>query len=82
MRFGELLLRHRRAARLTQAALAETSGISIRALRDLENGRAQGAWQHSATIVVVGQPGVGKTTLAVFAADRSQTSTPARGGGF
>lgn len=46
--FGRLLLRHRRAARLTQADLAEASGMSVRALRDLERGRAQAAQRRSA----------------------------------
>ncbi|MGA6167441.1 tetratricopeptide repeat protein [Amycolatopsis magusensis] len=47
--FGALLLRHRRAAGLTQADLAENSGVSIRALSDLERGRALGAQRRSAT---------------------------------
>ena len=47
-RFGELLLRHRHAAGLTQAGLAEVSGVSVRALSDLERGRAQGAQRRSA----------------------------------
>ncbi|TNC25479.1 tetratricopeptide repeat protein [Amycolatopsis alkalitolerans] len=46
--FGRLLLRHRRAARLTQAQLAAASGVSVRAVRDLERGRAQAAQQRSA----------------------------------
>ncbi|WP_346052440.1 helix-turn-helix transcriptional regulator, partial [Amycolatopsis dongchuanensis] len=46
--FGRLLLRHRRAAGLTQAELAKASGMSERALRDLERGRAQAAQRRSA----------------------------------
>ncbi|WP_312869211.1 ATP-binding protein [Amycolatopsis pithecellobii] len=46
--FGRLLLRHRRAAGLTQADLAAASGVSVRALRDLERGRAQAAQRRSA----------------------------------
>ena len=36
--FGTILRRHRRAAQLTQAELAERAGISVRALSDLERG--------------------------------------------
>ena len=36
--FGELLRRHRLAAGLTQEALAERAGISVRAITDLERG--------------------------------------------
>jgi class 3 adenylate cyclase/tetratricopeptide (TPR) repeat protein len=41
--FGELVRRHRHAAGLTQAALAERAGISLRAVQDLERsvGRPQ-----------------------------------------
>ncbi|WP_246128134.1 helix-turn-helix domain-containing protein, partial [Amycolatopsis rhizosphaerae] len=46
--FGALLLRHRQAAGLTQAELAERSGVSVRALRELERGRAQAAQRRSA----------------------------------
>ncbi|WAL64304.1 tetratricopeptide repeat protein [Amycolatopsis cynarae] len=46
--FGELVLRHRRAAGLTQAALAGAAGLSIRALSDLERGRSRAAQRRSA----------------------------------
>jgi transcriptional regulator with XRE-family HTH domain len=49
--FGKLLLSHRRAAGLTQAELARVSGFSVRALRDLERGRAQAAQQRSAEVL-------------------------------
>jgi tetratricopeptide (TPR) repeat protein len=49
--FGKLLLSHRRAAGLSQARLAEASGISVRALRELERGRAQAAQQRSAEVL-------------------------------
>ncbi|WP_431877491.1 helix-turn-helix domain-containing protein [Amycolatopsis sacchari] len=45
--FGELLLRLRRASGLTQADLAEASGVSVRALSDLERGRARAAQRRS-----------------------------------
>ncbi|WP_177320081.1 ATP-binding protein [Actinoplanes philippinensis] len=37
--FSRLLAGHRRRANLTQEALAERTGLSVRSLRDLENGR-------------------------------------------
>ncbi|MFD2420654.1 ATP-binding protein [Amycolatopsis pigmentata] len=49
--FGKLLLEHRRAAGLSQADLSRASGISVRALRDLERGRAQAAQQRSAEVL-------------------------------
>lgn len=49
--FGELLLRHRRAAGLSQQALASLSGISVRALRELERGRARAAQRRSSEIL-------------------------------
>jgi transcriptional regulator with XRE-family HTH domain/tetratricopeptide (TPR) repeat protein len=52
--FGKLLLSHRRAAGLSQARLAEASGISVRALRELERGRAQAAQQRSAEVLAEG----------------------------
>ncbi|GAB3881693.1 hypothetical protein GCM10029964_038190 [Kibdelosporangium lantanae] len=139
--FGKLLLRHRVAAGLTQESLAEASGLSVRALRDLERGHAQAAQRRSTealadalrltgserevflssardgrrrsvrsatttavcalppqvpdllgreaelarlradasaggTVVVVGHPGVGKTTLAVSAAHQLRPDFP------
>ncbi|WP_018681023.1 ATP-binding protein [Actinokineospora enzanensis] len=136
--FGKLLLAHRRAGGLTQEELAGASGVSVRALRDLERGRAQAAQRRSAelladalrlagserelfltlaregrrrgpipvgtcalppriadlrgrdaelaeiesaahggtAVVIVGQPGVGKTTLAVAAAHRLRPLFP------
>jgi predicted ATPase/DNA-binding XRE family transcriptional regulator len=38
LRFGQLLRRHRLAAGLTQEALAERAGLSVRGLSDLERG--------------------------------------------
>ncbi|MET0133437.1 MAG: NB-ARC domain-containing protein, partial [Kibdelosporangium sp.] len=49
--FGKLLLRYRRSARLSQAELASASGMSVRALRELEHGRTQGAQQRSAEVL-------------------------------
>ncbi|SDG49405.1 Predicted ATPase [Lentzea fradiae] len=49
--FGELLLRHRRAAGLSQKALAQRSGMSERAVRELERGRARAAQRRSAEVL-------------------------------
>ncbi|MBB5804839.1 transcriptional regulator with XRE-family HTH domain/tetratricopeptide (TPR) repeat protein [Saccharothrix ecbatanensis] len=40
--FGELLRAHRSRVRLTQEELAEGSGVSVRAISDMERGRAKG----------------------------------------
>ncbi|ASO21330.1 transcriptional regulator with XRE-family HTH domain/tetratricopeptide (TPR) repeat protein [Actinoalloteichus hoggarensis] len=40
--FGDLLVGRRRAARLTQEELAARSGLSVRAISDMERGRALG----------------------------------------
>lgn len=49
--FGMSLFRYRQAAGLSQEALAEASGMSVRALRDLERGRTRAAQQRSAEIL-------------------------------
>ncbi|MFD9698097.1 NB-ARC domain-containing protein [Lentzea sp. NPDC059081] len=49
--FGEALLRYRRAAGLSQADLARKSGMSVRALRDLERGRASSAQERSSELL-------------------------------
>ncbi|MGB3438857.1 MAG: helix-turn-helix domain-containing protein [Actinophytocola sp.] len=41
MRFGPLLRRHRAAVGLTQRMLADLSTVSVRAIRDLERGKAR-----------------------------------------
>ncbi|MEU6150028.1 helix-turn-helix domain-containing protein [Actinosynnema sp. NPDC047251] len=40
--FGDLLRKHRRHGKLTQEELAEGSGVSVRAISDMERGRAKG----------------------------------------
>ncbi|GGP50880.1 hypothetical protein GCM10010185_24090 [Saccharothrix coeruleofusca] len=42
MTFGELLREHRLRAKLTQEELAAGSGVSVRAISDMERGRAKG----------------------------------------
>ncbi len=49
--FGKLLLEHRRALGWTQERLADASGLSVRALRELERGRAKAAQQRSAEVL-------------------------------
>ncbi|MFF0269980.1 helix-turn-helix domain-containing protein [Kribbella sp. NPDC004536] len=49
MSFGELLRGHRRAARLTLEQLAELSGVSARALSDMERGRSRGPQHRTVT---------------------------------
>ncbi|USX55526.1 NB-ARC domain-containing protein [Lentzea sp. HUAS12] len=49
--FGEVLLSLRTAAGLSQAGLALTSGMSVRALRELERGRANAPQQRSTELL-------------------------------
>lgn len=49
--FGEVLLSLRTAAGLSQASLALTSGMSVRALRELERGRASAPQERSAELL-------------------------------
>ncbi|MBP2337196.1 XRE family transcriptional regulator [Saccharothrix coeruleofusca] len=49
--FGQALLGHRRAAGLSQADLARATGMSVRALRELERGRAKSAQQRSVALL-------------------------------
>jgi transcriptional regulator with XRE-family HTH domain len=50
-RFGELLLACRRSAGLTQEDLAARSGVSVRAISDLERGRATSPQRRSAELL-------------------------------
>ncbi|WP_236792956.1 tetratricopeptide repeat protein [Amycolatopsis sp. GM8] len=68
--FGRLLLRHRRAAGLTQAELAAASGVSVRALRDLERGRAQAAQRRSAAALAEAMDLAGEDRTRFLAAAR------------
>ncbi|MGI5499198.1 NB-ARC domain-containing protein [Lentzea sp. CA-135723] len=49
--FGASVLGYRTRARLTQEELAALSGLSVRALRDLERGRASSAQERSAELL-------------------------------
>lgn len=78
--FGKLLLEHRRAAGLSQADLSRASGISVRALRDLERGRAQAAQQRSAEVLADALELTGgerELFLTIAKEGRRRTSRPA-----
>lgn len=49
--FGELLVRFRSVAGVTQEGLAEASGMSVRALRDVERGRTRAVQRRSAEVL-------------------------------
>ncbi|SDJ53713.1 Helix-turn-helix domain-containing protein [Actinokineospora alba] len=49
--FGQALLRYRTTLGLSQAELARLSGLSVRALRELERGRAAAAQERSAALL-------------------------------
>jgi transcriptional regulator with XRE-family HTH domain/tetratricopeptide (TPR) repeat protein len=68
--FGRLLKLHRGAAGLSQAELSKLSGMSARALRDLENGHAQAAQARSAEVLA--------GALALSGSDRKIFLTIAR----
>ncbi|GAB2971270.1 hypothetical protein GCM10027097_23670 [Amycolatopsis acidiphila] len=78
--FGRLLLRHRRSARLTQAELAEASGMSVRALRDLERGRSQAAQRRSADALADAMGLTGKDREGFVAAARDGRRRAAKPG--
>jgi predicted ATPase/transcriptional regulator with XRE-family HTH domain len=63
--FAELLQRHRHAARLSQQELARLSGLSERAIRDLERGATARPRRHSARAVATALDLTG-TTLTTF----------------
>ncbi len=50
--FGDLLRQHRRAAHLTQEQLAERSGMSVRAISDLERGARQAPHRDTLRLLV------------------------------
>jgi predicted ATPase/class 3 adenylate cyclase len=70
-RFGDLLRRHRQAAGLTQAELAERAGLSWRGLNDLERGVRRRPRRDTVALLT--------TALGLSAEDRTIFETAARG---
>lgn len=70
--FAWLLVAARRSQRLTQEELAEASGLSVRAIRDMERGRVRSPHRRTLTILA--------DTLGLPAADRDRFLRSARAG--
>jgi predicted ATPase/class 3 adenylate cyclase len=70
-RFGERLRRHRQAAGLTQAELAERAGLSWRGINDLERGARQRPRKDTVALLA--------DALGLSAEDRTRFETAARG---
>ncbi len=82
-RFGQLLLTYRHAARLTQEELAAKSGMSVRALRNLERGRTEAAQRRSADALADALDLTGERRtgfVAAAAAARQHTTDASRAG--
>ena len=75
--FAELLLNHRVAAGLSQRRLAQRSGLSERAVRDLERGAVARPRQGSVHALAAGLELSGEDVSA-FAAAATDTSTARR----
>ena len=71
--FGEALRQHRRAAGLTQEELAARSGLSVRAIRDLERGRSARPYPRSVRLLAA--------ALELTSAQQSEFSALARATG-
>lgn len=69
--FGRLLLGHRRVAGLTQEKLAEHSGLSVRAISDLERGRARAPQRRSVEAIASALGLSGDARIAIAAAARA-----------
>jgi predicted ATPase/DNA-binding XRE family transcriptional regulator len=67
--FGDLLRRHRRAQALTQEALAERAGVSVRAVSDLERGARRHPYRETASLLAnaLGLTGNARTGLLAAA---------------
>jgi predicted ATPase/DNA-binding XRE family transcriptional regulator len=68
--FGELLRHHRRARDLTQEALAERAGVSVRAVSDLERGARSHPYRETAILLA--------EALGLAGSERSALLTAAR----
>jgi non-specific serine/threonine protein kinase len=65
-----LLRQHRRARQLTQEALAELAGISVRAISDLERGARTHPYRETATLLADALGLTGSTRVALLVAAR------------
>lgn len=68
--FGDLLRRLRRARDLTQEALAECSGVSVRAISDLERGARTHPYRETANLLAAALELAGGERAAFLAASR------------
>src|SRR5215204_759876 len=68
--FGDLLRRHRRACALTQEGLAERSGVSARAISDLERGSRAYPYRETATLLSDALGLMGSERASLLAAAR------------
>jgi transcriptional regulator with XRE-family HTH domain len=76
--FGDLLRRHRRAAGLTQAALAEQAGLSWRGINDLERGVRLRPRKETVALLVEALGLGGDERAAFVAAARGNNQPPQR----
>jgi predicted ATPase/DNA-binding XRE family transcriptional regulator len=68
--FGDLLRRHRRALELTQEALAERAGVSVRTISDLERGARTHPYRETANVLATALGLAGSERAALLAAAR------------
>ena len=68
--FGDLLRQHRRARALTQEALAERAGVSVRTISDLERGARTHPYRETAHLLADALALIGNARAALLAAAR------------
>lgn len=73
--FGDLLRRHRRARDLTQEALAERAGVSVRAISDLERGVRAHPYRETVTRLADALGLAGSEQTILLAATRRRLPT-------
>src|SRR4051812_9098551 len=82
--FGELLRRHRHAVRLTIEDLAASSGVSVRAIGDMERGRSRGPQRRTVAALAEAlglTPGDAGALETAAQAGRPRTGPAPSGGG-
>ncbi|RSN32735.1 hypothetical protein DMC61_11105 [Amycolatopsis sp. WAC 04169] len=77
VRFGSLLRSHRHSLGTTQRLLAARSTVSVRAIRDLENGRVCRPRRDTVRLIAAGLGLSGQARADFERAARSATGTPA-----